>query len=215
MITSSWQGRRQTSSRSASQRRIARRPCRAPHTAKRIHRPTLSKRVNHRQTPSGKSPSKDRLLSRALKAQLADRAPDNACEAAHVAKYSSWATGPGLHHRPQIEHADIAYARLLFEYCEPAPTQRLAFEAPLDEDGNPVPTEQIHVHFVESEYCKQHPEERGTMTVTPPTQMPPPLIEARLTEPTEAPAPTPPAPMPRPVQYDDPRRDPKSIWFRG
>ena len=164
--------------------------------------------------PSGKSLSKDRLLSRALKAQLADRAPDNACEAAHVPNYSSWAQVLASIIVRKAS-ADIAYARLLFEYCEPAPTQRLAFEAPLDEDGNPVPTEQIHVHFVESEYCKQHPEERGTMTVTPPTQMPPPLIEARLTEPTEAPAPTPPAPMPRPVQYDDPRRDPKSIWFRG
>lgn len=167
--------------------------------------------------PSGRSPSKDRLLSRALKTQLSSRMPDDFCDRIGVPHWSSWATGLAMLICKKALSGDIGYAKLLAEYVEPAPTQRVTFEPLVDEDGNVLESQTpfVQVNFVESEYCKQHPEERGTMTVTPPTQMPPPLIEARLTEPTEVKAEAPAAPMPQPVQYPDPRKDPKSIWFRG
>lgn len=127
--------------------------------------------------PTGRRANEfDRVLSRAVCADLADRAPNDICEQVGMPHHSSWAQCLG---RTLLKRAfnDISFARLVLEYSEGLPKASVALDATITGDGTSAP-ERLVVEFVSSEFTKAHPDET-TVVTTSKNALPPPLIEAR------------------------------------
>jgi len=157
----------------------------------------------HRWEPGGPSPNpggkpqQHRLITKALRTYLSDRAPDDICRQMKLPSRSSWAQV--IARRLMLAAVnDLEYLKLLMSYHEGMPKQSIEFED-ISEDGEGPPL--ITVNFVSSQYTAEHPEEiAATVVETPPDHMPPPLIEARVPivsrdEPEQAEADEPPPPL--------------------
>lgn len=101
--------------------------------------------------PGGRAGSKPRLLSRALKARLDCRAPDAVAASLKVPRGSSWATVLAQALVVQAIKGDVSASRMIAEYSEGPPAQKLAFGFGDGEEGGGHGGPALQIVFVSPE----------------------------------------------------------------